>query len=181
MKTRTAEKVVNWELQLILLQLWTTHVVKTTALRNFIKHQKIWISAFAWFLTTIVKNSFLDEGLGAEVCLHPALRFQWCVLTSKDFKSGVVQQLVRELICNVYYRRYQLFFYLWRTKAVLERTKLRKYYNQGWRVRSSLVAKKIDDKKDDLDMSLDAQGILKTQQKIRKQPRSIAAKRGYRK
>ena len=44
------------------------------ALGSFMRGQGIRIFAFVWFLASIVRNSFLDGGLGGGLCLHLVLK-----------------------------------------------------------------------------------------------------------
>ena len=67
------------------------------ALGRFMRGQGIRIFAFVWFSASIVGNSFLDGELGAGLCLHPVLKFPWCLLAFGDLKSNIFLQLVRRL------------------------------------------------------------------------------------
>ena len=67
------------------------------ALGSFMRGQGIRIFAFVWFSASIVGNSFLDGELGVGLCLHPVLKFPWCLLAFGDLKSNIFLQLVRRL------------------------------------------------------------------------------------
>ena len=55
-------------------------------------------------------------------------------LISWDPKSQVVRPLVRQLVYQVCYTRYQVLFYLWWIRSLLKYCKVPKYYDQDCRI-----------------------------------------------
>ena len=89
------------------------------------------VSVFACFLTAIGKVLVLEGRLGTSPCIHPNFRFSSDFLISSDLKSEVVWQLVRQLVYQIRYTRYQVSFYLWWIGSLLNYCKVPKYYDQG--------------------------------------------------